>query len=58
MLQEVPVLQHLINMHCAAVPLALILDECQFAGDRDWTLIQAVSDMLASQVRWNVRGCV
>lgn len=51
-------LQHLINMHCAAVPLALILDECQFAGDRDWTLIQAVSDMLASQVRWNVRGCV
>ncbi len=43
-------LLRLIVLHCQCSPLVLILDECQFAGDRDWKLIQAVSDILVEQV--------
>ena len=49
-LQEVPVLLRLLSLHCLCVPLVLILDECQYAGDRDWTLIQSVSNALVEQV--------
>ncbi len=43
-------LLRLLALHCMCVPLVLILDECQYAGDRDWTLVQAVSNMLVEQV--------
>lgn len=46
---EVPVLLRLLSLHCLCVPLVLILDECQYAGDRDWTLIQSVSNALVEQ---------
>ncbi len=53
--QEVPVLLRLLSLHCLCVPLVLILDECQYAGDRDWMLVQSVSNALVDQVR--ASGC-
>jgi hypothetical protein len=49
-MQEAPVLLRLLSLHCLCVPLVLILDECQYAGDRDWMLVQSVSNALVEQV--------
>ena len=50
-LQEIPVLLRLIALHAACCSLIMLLDECQYAGTRDWALLQSVSGMLADHVR-------
>lgn len=49
--QEIPVLLRLVTLHAQSVALVLLVDECQHAGARDWTLTQSVASMLADHVR-------